>query len=644
MSGMNTVGKKTGRAGAIVLAAAAVLAALAACGKTAAPAGSTAAAGGGETAAAGPRIVKDGTVRTLYAGDYEHLDYCNSPTNTYTFHANLTVCTLVEYDQYGVLRPNLATEWGVSDDGLVWTFKLRDDVDWYRSDGTVYGKATARDFVDTARWMLTKANANQINQNLISALKNAREYFDGTVTDFDQVGIHALDDYTLQYTLIRPTPYFESMVTYASFYPSSGAFRAEQGASYATSNDTVLYSGAYIMTTWEPESRRVYERNDRYWNAAAYPVKVIEERYNKEASTIGPEMFLRDEIDEIGITAAILDEWIKDPAKSDLVYREPPTKYTYFYSFNFDPRYGAEYGPENWKKAVNNRAFRKSLYHGLNKSNLATTLDPVTPDIRLINTLVLSGMYSAGGRDYTQFPALKDLAATSTYDVALAQEYKAQAMEELAGQVEFPVKIVMPYPTTSPSLTNQAQLAEQQLERDLGKDYIDVITLAFPGTGYSTQTRDAGVYSFMQANWGPDYHDPMSVLDPFNNEIAVGPRYGKINLAQDGIGPDGVPVFQSLLNTANEEVLDLERRYTLFSEAEKYLLDNAYALPFVRSGYGPYASRLDPFTGFTTQDGPQRIKLAGKALLDRPYTPAEFQAAQEKFNREREAAMAAAAR
>jgi oligopeptide transport system substrate-binding protein len=133
----------------------------------------------------------------------------------------------------------------------------------------------------------------------------------------------------------------------------------------------------------------------------------------------------------------------------------------------------------------------------------------------------------------------------------------------------------------------------------------------------------------------------MSVLDPFNSDIAVGRRYGRAYLAEDCLGADGKPVFQTMLNKANEEVMDLTKRYTLFAEAERYLIDNALALPYYIGGYNYYVSRLDPFSGYSTRDGRRREKYAGRVLFDRPYTTEEYQAAEIRFNEAREAALKA---
>ncbi len=596
-----------------------------------------------ETIPGGPKVVEDGIFRNVYVTEFTTLDYNNASTATVTYHADLTICTLLEYDKYGILQPNLATDWTVSDDGTVYTFNLRDDINWRTLDGEVYAKMTAHDFVDTAEWMLIAENASIINGNLIAVLKNAKEFNEGTVTDFAEVGIKALDDYTLEYTLTAPTPYFMSMLTYASFYPANGQFREEMGDSYGTSNDTILYSGPYTMSVFEPESRRTYERYDEYYNADAYSLAAIEEVFNKEAATIAPEMFLRNEIDEADITTDIVDNWVEDPELYDILYNEPAGPYTYFHAFNFDPRYGEEYNPDNWTVAVNNLNFRKSFFHAVDQMSLAMTVDPYAPELRLTNTFVLEGFANVNGVDYTELDALKDISGVETFDTAKAVEYKELAMEELADTVTFPVQVVMPYNTGSLPLTNRAQLLKQQLESTLGTDYIEVVLVAYPSTGYSAETRNAGVWSFFEANWGPDYMDPMSVLDPFNCDIAVGQRYGRVILAEEGLDENGEATFQNMLNEANAEVLDLEARYNLFAEAERYLIDNAYAVPFYRYGYDYYVSRLDPFSGFHSMSGQTREKYAGKVLLDRPYTREEFAIAQEQYIAEREAALLAAA-
>ena len=115
---------------------------------------------------------------------------------------------LVEYDNLGIVRPALAESWTVSDDGLVWTFKIREGVKWYAYDGQEYADVTAHDWVSSAKYLLNPDNASATANIFYSVVKNAEEYYLGEIDDFESVGVKALDDYTLEYTLKQPVPYF----------------------------------------------------------------------------------------------------------------------------------------------------------------------------------------------------------------------------------------------------------------------------------------------------------------------------------------------------------------------------------------------------------------------------------------------------
>lgn len=115
----------------------------------------------------------------------------------------------------------------------------------------------------------------------------------GTITDFSEVGVKALDAYTLQYTLKDTCPYFLSMLTYVAFMPANRAFAAECAEYYGTSNDTILYNGAYYCTSWEPQSELVMERNDNYWDRENVSIKTVSGKYNAEAEALAPEVSAR---------------------------------------------------------------------------------------------------------------------------------------------------------------------------------------------------------------------------------------------------------------------------------------------------------------------------------------------------------------
>ena len=168
--------------------------------------------------------------RTLYSGEITSLNYLTTATaNEFALAANV-IDTLVEYNKYGEVEPSLALSWEYDPQNLTYTFKLRENAKWVKADGSYYADVTAEDFVTAAKYILDAKNASSTANIFYSVIAGAEDYYLGTSTpeegkepypvkDFDTVGVKALDKYTLQYTLIEPVPYFESMLTYECFMP-----------------------------------------------------------------------------------------------------------------------------------------------------------------------------------------------------------------------------------------------------------------------------------------------------------------------------------------------------------------------------------------------------------------------------------------
>ena len=112
-----------------------------------------------------------------------------SSTSEFRVAANL-VDTLIDYDKYGVPQSALATEWSVSEDNLVWTFKLREGVKWVRNDGTEYGEVTAQDFVDGMKYILDPTNESLTANIAYSVIKNGEKYYNKEIEDFEEVGVN----------------------------------------------------------------------------------------------------------------------------------------------------------------------------------------------------------------------------------------------------------------------------------------------------------------------------------------------------------------------------------------------------------------------------------------------------------------------
>lgn len=205
-----------------------------------------------------------------------------------------TVDMLVEYDAENVMQPALATEWSVSDDGLTYTFKIREGVKWVDSQGRELAELTAGDFVAGMQHLLDacgglEALAGDGYANIVGA----SDYLAGNITDFAEVGVKAVDDYTLQYTLTQPTPYFMTMVTYNPFAPlcktyfeaKGGKFGADFAAdaadyTYGKTPDDIAYCGPYLVSNLTSENTIVFTANPSYWNADNINMKTITWLYN----------------------------------------------------------------------------------------------------------------------------------------------------------------------------------------------------------------------------------------------------------------------------------------------------------------------------------------------------------------------------
>ena len=203
-----------------------------------------------------------------------------------------TYDNLLEYDCEGTLKPALAKELPtVSADGLVYTFKLREGVQWVNSQGQVQGEVTADDFVAGLQHLLDARGG--LESLVFGLIKNAQEYYAGEVTDFNEVGVKAVDKYTVQYTLCAPTTYFTTMHGYGLFCPMNRAFYESKGGKfgadfdktaatyvYGKTPEDIAYCGPYLVTNATSQNTIKFEANPTYWNKANINIKTITWLYN----------------------------------------------------------------------------------------------------------------------------------------------------------------------------------------------------------------------------------------------------------------------------------------------------------------------------------------------------------------------------
>lgn len=648
---------------------------------------STAAAGllssCGGSSAGGTAATGDSTTYTvLYARQPATLNYLICSADPDLYHGTHCVDTLVEYDSRGKIREGLATSWEWDADTLTWTFHLRDE-NWVDYTGAVLGPVTAQDFVDALAYLLNPDYASGTTSLVTPYVAGAEDYYNycvwrnnanngtvaedgtryaidaaGTVTltaadgstttcpavDFSSVGVAAVDEHTLTYTLNYDFPGFLSLLNYAPFEPAYGPMLAELGDQFCTSAETACNCGAFYLAEYTPLESWVMKKNPENYDKDNVYIDTIRYIYNQEALISGPEMVRRGEIDQATISSDILDSWLADDTTKDMVSMErPETGKSYFYFFNFLPYahqfpnwnttgVDAQYQPDNWAKAVNSTNFRKAFLYAINPAvTLAVTAPEGYENYKLHTITPPSFCANSKGVDYTECGALAKV--TDHFNEATAKQYRDAAVQELtAAGATFPIKVQYPYNPAVVDWDKQCQVFKQQVEGVLndGFDFVEIIITQGPSDNFLNAVRRAGAYEFMSYYWGADYSDPETEVYPFYQEAGDrGTCYAFLRTGvEDGIitGETAgyVMTYMDMVEKAKAITADLDARYAAFADAEAYLIENALVIP-LSLPVPPYiATRLNLWEGQYAPTGFSTNRLKGIHILDHYVSMDEY--------------------
>ena len=541
-----------------------------------------------------------------------------------------------------------------------WTFHIRKGVKWVDKNGEEVADVTANDWVATAKYVNDAVNdsGSQYMYDTGSVVHNAQAYYDYTAyllesengtktTDADgdpievveevkpeDIGVKAVDDYTLVYTLDQPCPFFLSVLSYTSFMPVYGPFLEEMGDQFGLDADSLLYNGAYILSSFEPQYERVLTKNPTYWDKDNVLIDEIRETYNAEANSVAASMYQAGEVDYLSVSSDLLDSMLKDESTKDKIHASRvDNAFSYFYCFNFDPQFDAVYEPDNWKIAVNNENFRKAIMAGMDRVKALTVSDPYNPEKLLNNTVTPANFAVGAGKDFTQYDAVKPYTDGDSFDAAKAVEYRDAAKAELtAAGATFPIKVLMPYNPSTSNWDKECQVVEQQLESLLGADFIDIIVEAGPSSGFLKEIRRSGKYALLKCNWGPDYADPNTYTDPFYDG-----SYNWPELAQGYNDENGRSQYYNLVDAARAITNDLSARYEAFAEAEAFLINKAFLIPFGYGTGGYDASRLNPFESQFAPFGISRERYKGQSVMEKPMNTDEYFEAYDQWEEDRAA-------
>ena len=640
--------------------------------------GGSSASNGGSTGAAGSSSI----YTVLYSRQPATLNYLICSADPDLYHGTHCVDTLVEYDSRGKIREGLATSWEWDADTLTWTFHLRDE-NWVDYTGAVLGPVTAQDFVDALAYLLDPDYASGTASLVTPYVAGAEDYYNycvwrnnanngtvaedgttytidaaGTVTvtaadgstttcpavDFSSVGVAAVDEHTLTYTLNYDFPGFLSLLNYAPFEPAYGPMLAELGDQFCTSAETACSCGAFYLAEYTPLESWVMKKNPENYDKDNVYIDTVRYIYNQEALISGPEMVRRGEIDQATISSDILDSWLADDTTKDMVSMErPETGKSYFYFFNFLPYahqfpnwnttgVDAQYQPDNWAKAVNSTNFRKAFLYAINPAvTLAVTAPEGYENYKLHTITPPSFCADSKGVDYTECGALANV--TDHFNEATAKQYRDAAVQELtAAGATFPIKVQYPYNPAVVDWDKQCQVFKQQIEGVLndGFDFVDIIITQGPSDNFLNAVRRAGAYEFMSYYWGADYSDPETEVYPFYQEAGDrGTCYAFLRTGvEDGIitgeTADYVMTYMDMVEKAKAITADLDARYAAFADAEAYLIENALVIP-LSLPVPPYiATRLNLWEGQYAPTGFSSNRLKGIHILDHYVSMDEY--------------------
>jgi oligopeptide transport system substrate-binding protein len=582
----------------------------------------------------GIRYAADQTLRGVYSTEVTNWSTFNSPgiVANWTHIAQFNE-GLLGLDRYDNIVPALAESWTVSEDGLVYTFQLRQGVYYIDHNLEKVTEMKADDFVAVAEFVLNPENA-RIHHNWGGVIAGAAAIYAGETDDFSTLGFKALSDYVLEITLEAPLFYWLNMAS--TYVPFPREFVEGWGYQNGIDHTKILSVGPYVLTDFVPQVRHVFVKNPYYWDIDNVHILRIENTFNAEANINAPEMFRRGETDWARIDTGIIDLWMTSPELRDFVISYPVDwEYPTYYAFNYDPRFPERYNIQNYLLAIDNMAFRQSLYWGLDRLRASKAYDPY-PSSELSLTHIVTGadwMIDANGKMMKDYPQFANLLSRPNwaFDPVKAIAYRDQAIAELTAQgATFPVQLYMRFNPNSMGWPQEIEIVTQQLSDLFGPGYIDFVVEAGPAVGFLAEVRRTGDWGFMKLNHGISRSVPdpgYASTNPFNelhtntwtflqnatsetlpNVRALHDHYvDLLNIARNIIPLAGTPTFND----------DVSARFAAFAEAEAFLIENALIIPFHYWYEGFYVTR-------TFDHDSMGSSRKGQKILAEPLTAEQY--------------------
>lgn len=593
------------------------------------------------------------------------LDYSGDNTNVIT---NL-VDGLLENDNYGNLVPALAEDWSVSKDGLTYTYKLRQDAKWFTADGEEYAPIKAQDFVTGVKYAAdNKSQALDLIQNSIKGLD---DYVTGTNSDFSNVGVKALDDYTVQYTLTRPEPFWNSKTTNSILFPVNEEFLTSKDKAFGELKpDSILYSGPYLLKEFTSKSSLEYMKNPHYYDQEKVTIERVKLAYVDGSDQ---DMTIRNFESGAYSSAGVYPNSsnfakTKEKYKDNIVYSlQGATSWYYNFnvnrqSYNFTAKTSDEQ-KQATQTAVSNKNFRQAINFALDRTSYsAQSNGEEAAKNTLRNTLVPPTFVQVGDKTFGETVASKlvnygtqwtnmnlEDAQDGYFNKEKAKAQLAEAKKELEAQgVTFPIHLDLPVDQVNKTLLPKLYSLKQSVESTLGAENVVIDVVLVSTEDYANATFQAPTpadhdYDLNLDGWSADYQDPSTYLNPFNAEDGFYLKILGLDPSKDAdkITGLGMDQYTQKLKAADAESADVAKRYENYADAQAWLIDSSLLIPVNSDGGGASVTRVTPFTRAYSLVG---IKGTGSnykymRLQKDVVTIAQFDEAKAKWEQERKKAV-----
>ena len=446
---------------------------------------------------------------------------------------------LMQMDADGQAVPAIAESYDLSDDGLTYTFHLRSDAKW--SNGT---PVTAADFVFAWQRAVDPAVASEYAYMLsdIGQVKNAAEIIAGE-KDKSELGVTAVDDVTLQVELNVPVSYFLSLMYFPTFYPVNEEFFNSCGDTFATSPETTLSNGAFVLDSYEPAATAFHlTKNADYYDAAKVQLSGLSYQVIQDS-----QQALMNYQTGVLDTTLVNGEQV-DQVKDDPEFMTVGAGYLWYVSPNMSAV--PELANLNVRLAMTMAIDRDAITADVLKDGSAATYTAVPPE------------FAAGpdGSDFSEDQS--KFSDVCRFDAAAAADYWAKGLEEL-GITELSLDMVV---DADDAPQKVAQVLKEQWETTLPGLTVNLVV---EPKKQRVQDMQEGNFQLGLTRWGPDYADPMTYLGMWTTDNSN--NYGLwSNADYDAIIAEC---------TTGDLCTDAEGRWARLYDAEQIVMDEAVIYP-----------------------------------------------------------------